>query len=96
MSKDFQRTIRAKLESKQRELGTRELTPELQVSKAILEARGRLGMTQDDLAQATGIKQAAISRLENCCSNPSLRTLKRIAGGLGLKLQIRFVEPDTP
>ena len=51
-------------------------------------------MTQKELANATGIGQADISRLENGTANPSLRTLKRLASGMGMKLQIRFV-PNT-
>jgi transcriptional regulator with XRE-family HTH domain len=32
-----------------------------------------------------------ISRLENGTANPSLKTMKRIAEGLGRKLEIRFI-----
>ncbi len=91
MAKDFQRVISMKLESSSFRGDPSDLTPEAQLSRAILMARQRTGMTQDDLSEATGIKQAAISRLENCSANPSLRTLKRIAAGLGMKLSITFV-----
>lgn len=52
-------------------------------------------MTQADLAAATGINQANISRLENATANPSLRTLKRLAAGLGMKLKLEFVPIDN-
>ena len=68
--------------------------PERQIIRAIIEGRESQNMTQKELANATGIGQADISRLENGTANPSLRTLKRLASGMGMKLQIRFV-PNT-
>ncbi len=38
----------------------------------------------------TGITQADISRFENGTGNPSLRTLKRLAKGLGMNIKIKF------
>jgi len=65
--------------------------PERQIIRAMIEGRENQNMTQKDLASATGIGQADISRLENGTANPSLRTLKRLASGMGMKLQINFV-----
>ena len=48
-------------------------------------------MTQKELAEKTGIYQADISKLERGIGNPSVSTLKRLADGLGLDLQIDFV-----
>ena len=48
-------------------------------------------LTQEQLSKATGIAQADISRLENGTGNPSLRTLKRLAAGMGMKLNLEFV-----
>ena len=42
-------------------------------------------------AEATGINQADISRLESGTANPSLRTLKRLAAGMGMALKVEFV-----
>ncbi|MBR6029424.1 MAG: helix-turn-helix transcriptional regulator [Clostridia bacterium] len=58
---------------------------------ALLEARKRNGLTQKALSEKTGIAQADISRLENGCSNPSLRTLQRLAAGIGLRVQLSLV-----
>lgn len=66
------------------------LEPEFQVIKAIIEARKSQNLTQQDLAEKTGIDRTDISKLENGNANPSLRTLKRLAAGLGMKLQIQF------
>ena len=53
-------------------------------------------MTQEQLAQVTGINQANISRLENGTANPSLRTLKRLAEGMGMELKLEFVPHVQP
>ena len=67
------------------------LEPEFQIVRAIIEGREETGLTQAQLAQATGINQANISRLENGTGNPSLQTLKRLAAGMGMKLKLEFV-----
>ena len=48
-------------------------------------------MTQKDLAEKTGITQSDISRLENGSANPSLKTLQRLAKGMGMNLKLEFV-----
>ena len=67
------------------------LEPERQIIRAILDGREKNNMTQKQLSEATGIGQADISRLENGTANPSLRTMKRLASGMGMRLQIEFV-----
>lgn len=67
------------------------LEPEFQIIRAIIEGREENDFTQAQLAQATGIHQADISRLENGTGNPSLRTLKRLAAGMGMKLNLEFI-----
>ncbi|WP_442904201.1 helix-turn-helix domain-containing protein, partial [Gordonibacter sp.] len=42
-------------------------------------------------AQATGMNQRSISRLEMGNTNPTVRTLDRLAKGFGKRLEIRFV-----
>lgn len=64
---------------------------EYQMRCAIIQARIETGMTQQQLAEATGMNQRAISRIEMGNTNPTVRTLGRIARGFGKKLQIRFV-----
>ena len=67
------------------------LEPEFQIIRAIIEGRDSKEFTQKQLSEATGITQADISRLENGTANPSLRTLKRLAAGLGMQLKLEFV-----
>ena len=65
--------------------------PELDVIKAIVEARTSQNITQKELAERTGINQADISKLENGTRNPSVNLLKRLADGMGMALKIEFV-----
>ena len=67
------------------------LEPEFSIIQAIIDARKNSGMTQKDLAEKTGITQGDISRLENGSANPSLKTLQRLAEGMGMTLKIEFV-----
>ena len=59
--------------------------------------RRERGLTQEQLADVTGIHQTNISKLESGTANPSLRTLKRLAAGMGMKLKLEFVpaQPDS-
>lgn len=70
------------------------LEPEYQVIHAIVAARQEQHLTQQELADRTGIDRSDISKLENGSANPSLRTLKRLAAGLGMQLQINFIHAN--
>jgi len=67
------------------------LEAEFSIIQAILDARKASGLTQKDLADITGINQADISKMENGNANPSLKTLLRLANGMGMKLKLEFV-----
>lgn len=64
---------------------------EYQLRLALIEAREAAGMTQKDLAAATGLKQQSISRIETGDTNPTFATLATLARGLGKKMKIEFV-----
>ena len=72
-----------------------EMLPAAEISKAMIGARARLGLTQRDLSKLSGVTQSDISRLESCEGNPSLKTLKRIAKALDMRLKIEFI-PIVP
>lgn len=59
-------------------------------ASAVAEARAQYGMSQKELAEATGIDQGDISRIERGISNPSVGTLERIAKALGKDLEIKI------
>ena len=65
--------------------------PEMDVIRAIVDARTSQNITQKELAERTGINQADISKLENGTRNPSINLLKRLAEGMGMVLKIEFV-----
>lgn len=65
--------------------------PEYQLRRAIIQARQDTCMTQEQLAAATGMNQRAISRIERGETNPTLRTMNRLARGFGKHLRIEFV-----
>ena len=63
---------------------------EFSVMQAMIDARKSAGLTQKQLSEKTGITQADISKLECGNANPSLRTLQRLASGMGMKVKIEF------
>lgn len=67
------------------------IQPELDVIRAMVDARNSVNMTQKELSERTGISQADISKIENGTRNPSLNLLKRLAEGMGMTLKIEFV-----
>ena len=63
---------------------------EFSVMQAMIDARKSAGLTQKQLSEKTGITQADISKLESGNANPSLRTLQRLASGMGMKVKREF------
>lgn len=60
------------------------------VSKALIEARAKLGLTQKELSKLSGVPQADISRLESLDANPNLKTLNKIASSLGMVVRVQL------
>jgi ribosome-binding protein aMBF1 (putative translation factor) len=54
------------------------------VSERIRHFREEAGLTQQELAEKTGLRQSHISRLEQAHHSPSALTLEKIAGALGI------------
>lgn len=67
------------------------IQPEMDVIRALVDARISQNLTQQQLAEKTGIHQADISKLENGTRNPSLNLLKRLAEGMDMVLKIEFI-----
>lgn len=91
MTKSFRDSLDGQLKDDVFRAEWEALEPEYQIIKSMLDGRAMKSMTQKDLAEVTGITQADISKLENGNANPSLRTLERIAKGLGMRLKIEFI-----
>jgi transcriptional regulator with XRE-family HTH domain len=58
---------------------------QIALGKAIKARREELGLTQEELASEAGLHQRWISNLECGWRNPSLRSLQRLASGLGIR-----------
>ena len=69
------------------------LEEEFQLTEALIEARSRAGLTQQEVAQRMQTTQAVIARMESGGSRPSTRTLERYAKATGSRLRITF-EPE--
>ena len=59
-----------------------------QISRQMIKARLEKKMSQRALAKNAKTTQARICELEGQNANPSLATLKRISGALGIKFQL--------
>jgi ribosome-binding protein aMBF1 (putative translation factor) len=70
------------------------LEEEFSLTAAMIEARSRAGMTQEQLARRMKTTQAVVARLESGGSKPSTRTLERYARATGNRLRISF-EPEA-
>ena len=65
----------------------------LMLGQELTEARASAGITQKELSERIGIYQAEISKIERGLANPSVSTLRRLAKGMGMRVEIRFI-PD--
>lgn len=88
---EFQELLQEQLKNPEFKKEWDDIQPEMDVIRAILDARLEQNLTQKELAAKTGINQADISKLENGTKNPTLKLLKKLASGLGMELQISFV-----
>ena len=66
----------------------RQARAEVQLAVAVAQLRERRGMSQRDLARATGIKQPQIARLEKGEQLPTLDTLGRLLSALGGRFEM--------
>ena len=66
------------------------LEAEYQVIRKVIDLRLKKKMSQKELAERVGTKQAAISRFENNLSNPTVAFLSKIASTFNKKLIIDF------
>ena len=70
---------------------TEEARINVAVAHLIYEARQEAGLSQEELAERVGTKQAVISRLEDAdYEGHSLTMLQRIAAALGKRVSVEF------
>ena len=88
---EFQEFLKEQLQDDEFRKEWEDIQPEMDVIRAMVDARISQNLTQKELAERTGINQADISKLENGTRNPSLKLLKRLADGMGMTLKLEFV-----
>jgi len=66
--------------------------PEFALIRAMIDARIKRRLTQEDLAHKMQTKQSVISRLERGHGNPTVSFLKKLANAFSAHLEIRFVQ----
>ena len=89
--KTFRESLNEMLQDSEFKTEYDEIQPEMDIIRAIVDARISQNLTQKQLAERTGINQADISKLENGTRNPSLKLLKRLADGMDMVLKIEFI-----
>ena len=72
-----------------------EIQPEMNVVRAMIDARMSQNLTQKELSERTGISQTEISKLENGTRNPSIKLLQRLADGMGMVLNVTFTPKES-
>lgn len=92
---EFQEFLNEQLQDDEFRKEWEDIQPEMDVIRAMVDARISQNLTQKELAERTGINQADISKLENGTRNPSLKLLKRLADGMGMTLKLEFVPKRT-
>jgi ribosome-binding protein aMBF1 (putative translation factor) len=70
------------------------LEAEFALAAALIDARRKAEMTQEEVAKAMGTTQAVVARMESGRTMPSTRTLERFAKATHTRLRISF-EPES-
>ena len=65
------------------------LKPKYDMIRSLIERRGKLGISQTQLAKIIGTKQPAISRLEKGDYNTTLSTFFKVADALDLDISLK-------
>lgn len=77
-------------------MATARTPSQIALGKAVKARREELGLTQEELASEAGLHQRWISNLERGWRNPSLRSLQRLARGLGIKPSELLARSEHP
>ncbi len=88
---DFRKYLEKQMDDEEFRKEWQESETEYSLVRSIVAARKSSHMTQKELAEATGIDQSDISKIETGNANPALSTLMRLAEGMGMVLHLEFV-----
>ena len=92
MTKSFDEYLAEQLKNPEVKKEYDAIQPDSDIIKAMIAS----GMTSQEISEKSGISRTYISRLENMNGNPSLRTLKRLAAGMGMQLHLSFTPINQP
>lgn len=87
---DFQKFKKKMLQDPEIRAEYDRLGPKYALIEALIDARLKGSLTQKQLAEKLGTKQASIARLESGSYNPSLEFMQKVATGLGKTLVIKL------
>ena len=79
------------LKDKEIKRGYDDLELEYKFIESLIDMRLAKKITQKELSRRIGTTQSALARFESGKINPSLNFLKRLATGIGAKLEINLV-----
>ena len=67
------------------------LDAEWMLIQSLIEARKSAGLTQEELADKSGVKQSELMELENGQAEPTLRLLLQLAQGMGRRFTLQSI-----
>lgn len=70
------------------------MTEDFDVGRRLRDLRAQYGLSQRQLAEAASVPHGQISMIETNRSSPSVASLRKILGGLGISMS-EFFEPDA-
>ena len=92
VSHDHETLVKKALKRKGFKKAYEDLKEEYSLTREMLAARSRFGLTQETVAELMGTTKSAVSRLEGTGKHvPSLTTLKKYAQAVGCHLEIKLV-----
>jgi transcriptional regulator with XRE-family HTH domain len=88
-------TFREHLAEQLKDPQFRELYEALQANAQVILMRHLRGLTQSELAERAGMKQPYVSRVERFATEPSIRSMRRLAGALDSRLDVRLIPREV-
>jgi DNA-binding XRE family transcriptional regulator len=89
---DHEAFLKKALKRKEFRKAYEDLKEEYTLTREMLGARFKFGLTQEAVAELMGTTKSAVSRIESAGKHvPSLTTLKKYARAVGCRLEIKLV-----
>jgi DNA-binding XRE family transcriptional regulator len=72
------------------------LEPELTIVNSLQALRTEYGLTQTELSEISGVSQGDISKIERGLLSPTIKSLKKLAKALKVRVKVEFVPIGPP